>query len=191
MTAEPAPTDDLAWVRWLLGSVRARCRRIHFTVGPASPETAWAHFIGSLFLPVIGPQMLKAWQAAGAGSRSGLAEAAAALAGGLDEAAVSHSSEAGQLMLRSTRSARYQGVLGRHRADVGDGKALCQFPVVWAATGHFFQLSFAVVLAEFLRLEWEIATDGRHLSPLPTTTLLEAISQLVKAHAAEPTVLRP
>jgi hypothetical protein len=61
------------------------------------------------------------------------------------------------LLLRSTHRARYQGVLHHYRKSQSDGSAPGNFLIVWAAVGHFFQLSLANVVAEYLRLDWTMA----------------------------------
>jgi hypothetical protein len=49
-------------------------------------------------------------------------------------------------------------VLGHFRDQITAGRCEGHLAIVWAAVGNFFHLSLANVIAEYLRLEWEIGT---------------------------------
>ena len=142
----------LDWVKWLLGSVRARAEIL--MVG----DDAWDDFAGGLLLETIGPALKTAWQAAQAGDLTGLIAVDETLSASLPPELARRSIQAGAVLLKSTRHARYQAVLGRLREAVGQGSCAGHLAVVWATVGHFFQLSLANVIAEYLHLEWDIAT---------------------------------
>ena len=61
---------------------------------------------------------------------------------------------------------------GQYRQRWIDGRCPGHFLIVWALSGHFFQLSLASLIAEYLRLEWELAfpnegmIDHRELTEL-------------------------
>lgn len=152
-------TGGLDWVRWLLQGVRARCEQVAFhpaSLKGATIHARWERFAVDVFAPLLGPHLTRAWHRAAMRDRAGLVEVDLALEAALPAAARAWSREAGAVLLRSTRGARYQGVLGHYRADVDAGVAPGHFVVIWAAVGQFFQLSLANVLAEYLRLEWEV-----------------------------------
>jgi hypothetical protein len=142
----------LDWVKWLLGSVRAR------TEGLMVEEGAWEDFAGGLLLETIGPALKTAWQSAQAGDLAGLIAVDEALSARLPPELARRSLQAGAVLLKSTRQARYQAVLGRLREAVGQGRCEGHIAVIWPAVAHFFQLSLANVIAEYLHLEWDIAT---------------------------------
>ena len=71
--------------------------------------------------------------------------------------------KAGAVLLKSTKHARYQGVLGRLREAVEQGRCEGHIAIVWAAVGHFFQLSLTNGIAEYLRLEWDMAARDTHV----------------------------
>ena len=150
----------LDWVRWLLGDVRSRLETL--SAGLASPAqaellpTAWAHFTRHHFLPLLGPALRDAWQAAHDGKTRRLIQIARALEQQLPPGLAEASHHAAHLLLRSTRGAAFQEVLGKHRAAIADGRCPAHFVCVWACVGSLFQLGLANVCAEYLRLEWSI-----------------------------------
>jgi hypothetical protein len=147
----------LDWVKWLLGSVRARTEVLMVE------EAAWDEFADGVLRETIGPALKSAWQAAQAGDLVGLITADERLSAQLPAELARRSIQAGAVLLKSTRHARYQAVLGRFREAVGQGSCTGHIAIVWAAVGHFFQLSLTNVIAEYLHLEWDIAT--RDLEP--------------------------
>lgn len=142
----------LDWVHWLLGSVRARMDHLSLNGG------GWQSFTEGLFPEKIAPALEAAWTAAHAGDLTALLAADAALGTKLSSAENKRSRDAGSILLKSTHKARYQGVLGHFRDHITAGTAEGHLAIVWAAVGNFFHLSLANVIAEYLRLEWEIGT---------------------------------
>lgn len=161
------------WVRWLLQSVRARCEVAVFAPGHvAGPmlTVAWKKFTDGVFLRLTAPQMIRAWQAVANRDRAALVALDLALETQPAPSA-RRSRAAGAVLLRNTRGARYQGVLGHFRADVEDGTAPGHLAIVWTVVGHFFHLSLTQVLVEYLRLEWEMATREVPHPPEPSGEL--------------------
>jgi hypothetical protein len=159
----------LDWVQWLFSSVRQRMTALHFK--PSAPERTqavlrleWQTFANAALLSIHGPHLVAAWH--GAGSAATLIDLDRAYGAGLSEEQSESSREAGRLLLKSTRGARYQGALGHLRSAVEAGQTAGHFLTVWAAVAHFFQLGLANVIAEYLRLEWALAV--RHLPVSPT-----------------------
>lgn len=152
----------------------------------------WEQFVAGYFLPLIGPHMTQAWNAASARNRDALLALDAALDERLSGAMAKRSLAAGAVLLQTTRGARYQGVLGHYRLEVEAGNAPGHFMVVWAAVGNFFQLSLTNVLAEYLHLEWELGT--REFSNVPAPDGASSFSSLVSATVtgttAEPAMVR-
>lgn len=142
----------LDWVHWLLGSVRARTEQLSMNGG------GWQSFTEGLFRQKIAPALEQAWEAAHAGDLDALLAVDAALSTRFTADEGERSRHAGAVLLRSTRKARYQGVLGHFRDQVDAGHSQGHLAVVWAAVGCFFHLSLANVIAEYLRLEWDIGT---------------------------------
>lgn len=148
----------LDWVKWLLGSVRARTELLLVDDGVLPLPAAWAEFTEGVLREVLGPALKSAWQSAQAGDLEGLIAVDAALSAKLPAAAAKRSVFAGAVLLKSTRHARYQAVLGRLREAVEQGRCDGHIAIVWAAVGYFFQLSLTNVIAEYLHLEWDILT---------------------------------
>ena len=142
----------LEWVRWLLGSVRARTE--HLLVN----GSGWQGFTSGVFRNKIAPMLEQAWAAAQAGDLDALLAADAELSNRLSPEEREHSRNAGAILLKSTQKARYQGLLGRYRDQLNAGRGEGHFAIVWAAVGCLFHLSLAIVIAEYLRLEWDIST---------------------------------
>ena len=193
------PLQDLAsglsWVRWLLQSVRSRCEHLHFH--PASlrgPDvhTRWGQFGLDHFLPLRGPQITQAWNAAAARNPDALASLDAALDERLSEKAAKRSRLAGAVLLQTTRGARYQGVLGHYRTQVDAGGTPGHFIVVWAGVGNFFQLSLTSVLAEYLHLEWELGTrEFSHVAvPEGACCFSSLVRTTLNGTTAEPNLVR-
>lgn len=181
----------LDWVKWLLGSVRARMEVLMVECDARPVAAAWDDFAAGVLREVLGPALKSAWHSAQTGDVAGLITADNALSAQLSPAAAKRSLLAGALLLKSTRQARYQGVLGRLREAVGQGRCEGHFAVVWAAVGHFFQLSLTNVIAEYLHLEWDIATrDGNHhAKPVGLHSIVLLTSQVMR-HASVETELR-
>ena len=159
----------LDWVRWLLGDVRSQMETL--SAGLEAPATAellhpaWSHFTRHHFLPLLGPALRDAWQAAQNGQTRRLVQMARTLDQQLPPALAENSRHAARLLLRSTRGAAFQEVLGKHRAAIADGRCPAHLVCVWACVGTLFQLGLANVCAEYLRLEWGILSRHHpHLS---------------------------
>lgn len=155
----------LDWVHWLMESVRQRVPYILFDSPGGSRENiskAWDVFSDSMLRETVGPILVRAWNAARTGNVDDLLECDVLLQSQLGAEAQTRSAEAGSRLLRTTRGARYQGVLGKYRLAVEEKGLESHCAVVWAVTGWFFQLGLANVIAEYLHLEWETAT--RHLA---------------------------
>lgn len=195
ITLLPAPHDraddeqiiedwarGLDWVKWLLGSVRARVE-VLLVEEPAE----WDHFAQHLLRDAVGPALKTAWQCARANDLDGLIGAAAQLSSQLTPEARQRSLQAGAVLLKSTKHARYQGVLGRLREAVDQGRCGSHIAIVWAAVGHFFQLSLTNVIAEYLRLEWDMAArDTTALLPYADKSSIAGLtSQVMHDPSAE------
>lgn len=162
----------LDWVRWLLGDIRGRLPPL--STAPAAPSqeadvlSAWHRFSSDLFLPLIGPALRDCWHAALDGRTRDLNRLAADLDRRLPDPCRERSSRAAATLLRGTRHAVFQEVLGKHRAAIADNRCPAHLIPVWAATGVLFQLGLANVCAEYLRLEW--AMLSRLCLDLPEVT---------------------
>jgi len=150
--------QGLDWVRWLLGSVRARLDELTVRVEGAAFEKAWADFSTGVVFDSLGLALMDGWQAVVKGDMQALLRVDERLSSELTPELAECSVKAGALLLKSTRHARYQGLLGRLREAVAQGRGEGHFLVAWAAVGHFFQLPLTSVIAEYVRLEWDIAS---------------------------------
>lgn len=148
----------LDWVHWLLGSVRARTELLTMHDGD------WETFAEGPFRLHLGPAIETAWLASHRCDLRSLIDTDTSLTEALDHDHARRSMRAGSILLKSTRHARYQGILGHFRDHIAAGDCVGHLATVWAAVGNFFHLSLANVVAEYLRLEWEIGsreTPGR------------------------------
>lgn len=192
-TAETALEDwsrGLDWVHWLFSSIRQRQAGIHFHAAdlpqpglyPSSPVTRqalaarWENFTQKQLRGPLGLVLVQAWQAAREQDLPRLLELDAGLATTLHDRALTGSLQAGHRLLHGTRGARYQGLLGRYRIAQDEGRTPGHFIIVWAAAAHFFQLSLASAIAEYIRLEWDLAT--RHLPASAPSLPAESIAAL-------------
>jgi len=167
----------LEWVCWLFSSVRQRMEHLHFAPpGPLPP--AWAAFAQGHVRSHLGPHLIAAAQAVLSGDLERLKALDHQLSGRLDPAQAARSREAGGILLRNTRGARYQGILGRYRSAQEAGQTPGHFLTVWAGVGNFFQLSLANVIAEYLRLEWDMA--ARHLPEKDAALSHDSIASLTR-----------
>lgn len=203
-TAEQALEDwsrGLDWVHWLFSSIRQRTEGLYFhatdlpqpSLYPRHPLTQqalsarWEDFTQTQLRGALGHTLLQAWQAVQAQDLTRLQALDIHLQAHLTPQAQKASHEAGTRLLQGTRGARYQALLGRYRSLHENGETPGHFLIVWAAVAQFFQLSLANVIAEYIRLEWDLAS--RQL-PTPTTPLsLENIasltSHLMQSHAKD------
>lgn len=157
--------ENLSWVRWMFQGVRAQCEAILFhTHGEAGRHTMikdWEGFLDRPWKDCIAPCLLDAWRAADAGDLDALLAVDIRLGEALPPEARSRSLFAGELLLKSTRGAKYQGVLGHLRQRVDAETREVHLATVWAAVSVVFQLPVADVVGEYLREEWMTST-GRH-----------------------------
>ncbi len=146
-------------------SVRAQCEAILFlTHGEAGRHTMitdWGAFLEQPWKAYIAPCLLEAWRAADAGDLDALLTVDARLGQHLSPEHLSRSLFAGELLLKSTRGAKYQGVLGHLRQRIEEEAREVHLTTVWAAVSVVFQLPVADVVGEYLREEWMTST-GRH-----------------------------
>lgn len=182
----------LDWVHWLMESVRHRVTSITFDSAPTGKSrslisVAWDAYAEKTLHEVMAPVLIRAWKAARDGDVDELLRCDVELGKKLPASASTSSVEAGHWLLRTTRGARYQGVLGKYRTAVEERGLETHCAVVWAVTGWFFQLGLANVIAEYLHLEWEIAT--RHLGdrqgPVGRYSIAGLTSRMVHSEAAE------
>jgi len=178
----------LDWVQWLLSGIRQRMDHLHF-VSPRTSATCrlhldWLRFAENPLKGALAPSFHQAWQAVHQPDLSTLMAADEAFGKTLSDEESARSLEAGRLLLKATNRARYQGILGHYRRACEAGTTPGHFLILWASVAHFFQLSLASAIAEYLRLEWALAT--RHLPVAPTmTNLPQLTAQLMKAHSLE------
>lgn len=186
--------QGLAWVRWLLSSVRARMDGLSVVADDTAFSAAWREFAEGLFIEQLGPALKEGWRAAQDGGLPALLALDARLSAELPRAVAKRSLRAGALLLKSTRQARYQGLLGRMREAVEQGRADGHLVTVWAAVGHFFQLPLTSVIAEYLRLEWDIAVrrTGICAPPDVRTEVIQLTGKVMRSAAAdhEPCLVR-
>lgn len=202
-SAETALEDwsrGLDWVQWLFSSIRQRHSGLYFhaaglpntglypraTLSHQALAARWENFLQSELRGSLGSTLLQAWQAVQEQNLNRLIEQDAALDESLPPALRASSREAGERLLQGTRGARYQGLLGRYRALKEEGKTPGHFFLVWAAVAHFFQLSLTNVIAEYIRLEWELAARqvNPQAAPLPLEKITRLTSQLM--HSGTP-----
>lgn len=176
----------LDWVKWLLGSVRARSERLMVAGRPRLTALAWEDFTENLLTDIIGPALKSAWECAQAGDLEGLMALDEALSAQLPPDLARLSAKAGAILLKSTQHARYQAVLGRYREAVAQGRCTGHIGVVWPAVGNFFQLSLANVIAEYLHLEWDIVTrDARWIAKPKDRLSIAALTGVVMRGSME------
>jgi hypothetical protein len=176
----------LDWVKWMLGSVRARME-----VLLVEDVAEWNDFAEGLLREAIGPALKSAWRSAHANDLAGLITAATQLSSQLSPDLCQRSLQAGAVLLKSTKHARYQGVLGRLREAVEQGSCDGHIGIVWAAVGHFFQLSLTNVIAEYLRLEWDMVSRDTHVQiPYAGKLSIAGLTSRVMSDASGESALR-
>lgn len=155
--AEAEHEESLGWVRWMFQSIRIRREAIIFESEAKERNgiiTDWQAFGEGVWHSALAPTLLTAWKAAEANDVRGLLAAGDALSGLLPDAARERSAAAGELLLRATQGALHQGILGRLRHDLENGRAEAHLAIVWAAVAVLFQMPPADMLTEYLREEW-------------------------------------
>lgn len=176
----------LDWVDWLFSSIRQRMTHLHFQPPSSNKlqrfQIAWEEFAQEPLQNLLIPQLTQAWKTAEAMQLEALISADAKFESSLSEAEKAQSLEAGRLLLKATRGAKYQGILKQYRTAIEEGRAPGHFLYVWATVGHFFQLSLTNLVAEYLRLEWQTATRDLPGSP-PLSQLPRLTSRLLQDHS--------
>ena len=146
-------------------SIRAHCPALIFeTEGEGVRHTMikdWEAFLAGTWKDSAAPALLKAWKAAETGDLDGMLAANDFLDHSIKGEALYRSLAAGDLLLKGTQGAKYQGVLGQLRQRVQSEGIDVHLPIVWAAVAIVFQLPVADVVGEYLREEWMTAT-GRY-----------------------------
>jgi hypothetical protein len=178
----------LDWVQWLLSGVRRRRDHLHFQPTGAGSRVKtkadWEVFASQRLHGVLMPHLMRAWQAVRQNDPDALLLADQTFSGRLARFEAEASGEAGRLLFKATRQARYQGILGHYRQACESGQSPGHFLTVWAAVAHFFQLSLTNVVSEYLRLEWSLATRPRVDAALPED-FARLIADLLKPQVAE------
>lgn len=152
---------DLEWAHWIFQGVRARCESVIFrTEGShrAAVLVDWERFAEGTFAHVLAPCLLSAWRAAVEGDEATLETINQELTRDLPAPVAELSIAAGELLLRDTRGAKYQGALGRFRQGVELGRTAPHLAVVWAGLAAVFQVPPLDLLCEYLREEWLVGT---------------------------------
>ncbi len=167
----------LDWMQWLLSGVRQRMAHLYFVPDRTRTilvlRTGWEKFGSGLLEQALAPHFHLCWQAAQKSDLAAMMAAEEAFSKGLTAEQRAVSVEAGRLLLKATNRARYQGLLGHLRKACDSGAMQGHFLTLWPVVAQFFQLSVMSAMAEYLRLEWGIAT--RHL---PETPMLKDLPQV-------------
>jgi hypothetical protein len=178
----------LDWVQWLLSGVRRRLDHLHFQPSAAGSmvktKAAWDVFASQPLQEVLTPHLMRAWQAVSHNDLEALLHVDGTLGGRLARFEAGASGEAGRLLFKATRQARYQGILGHYRQACESGRSPGHFLTVWAAVAHFFQLSLTNVVSEYLRLEWSLATRSQVGAALPGD-FARLVADLLKPQVTE------
>lgn len=157
--------ESLAWVRWLFQSVRAHGEGITFvTSGNAGRHVMimdWEAYLSGAWKETVGPALVQAWRAAERDDVEAMLAINRRLHGDLPGDLAVQSLEAGHRLLKGTKGAKYQAVLGHLRMKAEEGGLDVHALVVWAAISVVFQMPVADMVGEYLREEWMTAT-GRH-----------------------------
>jgi hypothetical protein len=178
----------LDWVQWLLSGVRQRMGHLHYVPDRSRTilvlRAGWERFGSGLLEETLAPHFHACWQAAQKSDLAALMEAEEAFSKGLSAEQGAASVEAGRLLLKATNRARYQGLLGHLRTACDSGATPGHFLTLWPVVAQFFQLSVTSTIAEYLRLEWGIAT--RHLPETPPMRgLPELTGRVMQRHVTE------
>ena len=144
----------------------------------------WGAFASQRLPEVLIPHLMLAWQAVVRNDLEELLQADQAFTGRLARTEVEASVEAGRLLFKATRQARYQGILGHYRQACESEQSPGHFLTVWAVVAHFFQLSLTNVVSEYLRLEWSLATRPRVDAALPGD-FAQLVADFLKPRVAE------
>jgi hypothetical protein len=184
----------LDWVHWLLRSVRQQCEGVVLERQETKTQmhTRWRAFVRERFERGLGSALIEAWNTAALRDTEGLVALEARWRQQLTDEESERSLLAGQLLLKRTQGARYQGALGHFRQHVDDGRADGHIGIVWPALAHLFQLSPAIMLSEYLRLEWETAVRDLNgiAQPFGQASMVKVAARVLAQVNASPPVLR-
>jgi urease accessory protein UreF len=184
----------LDWVHWLLRSVRQQCEGVVLERQETKTQmhTRWRAFVRERFERGLGSALIEAWNTAALRDAEGLVALEARWRQQLTDEESERSLLAGQLLLKRTQGARYQGALGHFRQHVDDGRADGHIGIVWPALAHLFQLSPAIMLSEYLRLEWETAVRDLNgiAQPFGQASMVKVAARVLAQVNASPPVLR-
>jgi hypothetical protein len=185
--------EGLDWVRWLLQSVRQRCEGICFCPTETKAQgvhSEWATFVHERFEPLFAPMLRRAISLAAEGDVSKLVSLASAWSQNYTRCEATASLAAGRTLLHVTRGAKYQGALGRYRTLVEEGSALSECFIVWVLVGQMFQLTPITIMAEALRLEWDLGVRDLDILPEPhgEASISRTVMRLARTHRDEPWV---
>lgn len=184
----------LDWVHWLLRSVRQQCEGVVLERQASKMQMhgRWGVFVRERFERGLGSALIEAWNTAALRDAEGLVALEARWRQQLTDEEGERSLLAGQLLLKRTQGARYQGALGHFRQHVDDGRADGHIGIVWPALAHLFQLSPAIMLSEYLRLEWETAVRDLHgiAQPFGQASMVKVAARVLAQVNASSPVLR-
>lgn len=181
---DSATVEDLShgldWTQWLLRSVRQRCAGVVLeeSTSLAALRSRWNSWLEQRFIPHLGPCLLTAWEAACRRDSESLLHSGSIWESLLSPHECQRSLLAGKQLLRSLRGAKYTGLLSLlQELSRQHGKA-AQLGIVWPVVASIFQVSPAVMLAEYLRLE--IQCSARQLPALPDDLYLQSMLKAVQ-----------
>lgn len=184
----------LDWVHWLLRSVRQQCEGVVLERQASKTQMhgRWRVFVRERFERGLGSVLIEAWNTAALRDAKGLVALESRWRQQLSEEECERSLLAGQLLLKRTQGARYQGVLGHYRQHVEDGRAEGHIGIVWPALAHLFQLSPAIMLSEYLRLEWETAVRDLQgiAAPFGSASMVKVAARALAEVNASSLILR-
>lgn len=165
---DTASLDDLTlgldWTQWLLRSVRQRC------AGVILPEQSvlsdlrkvWPIWLRERFGNDLGPALLACAEAIQTNSLAALRAGEKRWSCSLSESEAERSIQAGSQLLKSVRGARHAGSLFLVQEAYASRTIMGHIGLIWPAVASLFQLSPAMMLAEYLRLELHCA--GRQIA---------------------------
>jgi len=181
-------TLGLDWTQWLLRSVRQRCAGVILPEQPSLAALAkvWPAWLTGMFIPRLGPFLLRCADVANRQSHEELANHEQRWAAMLNADEAMRSARAGAQLLRSVKGARHAGALILLQEACAAGAIKGHIGLVWPAVASLFQLSPGVMLAEYLRLEFHCA--GRRLAGLSEDAFRPAMVQTVQKLLSDQTL---
>lgn len=183
----------LDWVHWLLRSVRQQCEGLVLQRQDTKTlmHGRWRVFVRERFETGLGSTLIEAWNTTALRDAEGLVALEARWRRQLSAEESERSQLAGQLLLKRTQGARYQGALGHFRQHVEEGRADGHIGIVWPALAHLFQLSPVIMLSEYLRLEWETSVRDLHgiAEPFGSAAMIKVAARVLAGVNVSPQVL--